>query len=83
MTVDTIGQAEARSGRGNLNKGAEAAVAALKQIAAARRLGAFDTDELLARRYLGAGTVGWPRANQGHIPARCAVAADEKRVAPV
>ncbi|HEY2017382.1 MAG TPA: 6,7-dimethyl-8-ribityllumazine synthase [Bryobacteraceae bacterium] len=40
LTVDTIGQAEARSGRGNLNKGAEAAVAALKQIAASRQLGA-------------------------------------------
>jgi 6,7-dimethyl-8-ribityllumazine synthase len=40
LTVDTMGQAEARSGKGNLNKGAEAAVACLKQIAVARRLGA-------------------------------------------
>lgn len=40
LTVDAIGQAEARSGRDGHNKGAEAAVAALRQIDAARRLGA-------------------------------------------
>jgi len=40
LTVDTVAQAEARSGAGNLNKGAEAAVAALLQINAARKLGA-------------------------------------------
>jgi len=40
LTVDTIAQAEARAGRDGHNKGAEAAAAALLQIAAARRLGA-------------------------------------------
>jgi 6,7-dimethyl-8-ribityllumazine synthase len=40
LTVDTLDQALARSGRGGHNKGAEAAVAALRQIDAARRLGA-------------------------------------------
>lgn len=40
LTTDTLAQAEARSGAGNLNKGAEAAVAALLQVSAARRLGA-------------------------------------------
>jgi 6,7-dimethyl-8-ribityllumazine synthase len=40
LTVHSIEQAEARAGRGRHNKGAEAAVAALLQIAAARRLGA-------------------------------------------
>ncbi len=40
LTVDDIGQAEARSAPDRHNKGAEAAVAALKQIIAARRLGA-------------------------------------------
>ena len=39
LTVDTIAQAEARSGPDGHNKGAEAAVAALLQLAAARRLG--------------------------------------------
>jgi 6,7-dimethyl-8-ribityllumazine synthase len=41
LTVDTLAQAEARSGRDGHNKGAEAAVAVLKQIAAGRRLGAL------------------------------------------
>ena len=41
LTVDTLAQAEARSGADGHNKGAEAAVAALKQIAAGRRLGAL------------------------------------------
>jgi 6,7-dimethyl-8-ribityllumazine synthase len=40
LTVDTIEQALARSGRDGHNKGAEAAAAALLQIVAARRLGA-------------------------------------------
>jgi 6,7-dimethyl-8-ribityllumazine synthase len=40
LTVDTMGQAEARATPGGYNKGAEAAAAALMQIAAARRLGA-------------------------------------------
>ncbi len=40
LTVDTIEQARARSGQDGHNKGAEAAAAALMQIAAARRLGA-------------------------------------------
>lgn len=40
LTVDTIGQAEARSAETGPNKGAEAAAACLKQIALARRLGA-------------------------------------------
>jgi 6,7-dimethyl-8-ribityllumazine synthase len=40
LTVDTIEQALARSGQDGHNKGAEAAAAALLQIAAARRLGA-------------------------------------------
>ena len=40
LTCDTLAQAEARSGRDGHNKGAEAAVAALLQIDAARRLGA-------------------------------------------
>ncbi|MBV9652954.1 MAG: 6,7-dimethyl-8-ribityllumazine synthase [Acetobacteraceae bacterium] len=40
LTVDTLAQAEARSGLNGHNKGAEAAVAALVQINAARRLGA-------------------------------------------
>lgn len=40
LTVDTIVQAEARSAETGPNKGAEAAVACLKQIAIARRLGA-------------------------------------------
>lgn len=40
LTVDTIAQAEARSAETGPNKGAEAAVACLKQIALARRLGA-------------------------------------------
>ncbi len=40
LTVDTIAQAEARSAETGANKGAEAAVACLKQIALARRLGA-------------------------------------------
>jgi 6,7-dimethyl-8-ribityllumazine synthase len=40
LTCDTLAQAEARSGVDGHNKGAEAAAAALLQIAAARRLGA-------------------------------------------
>lgn len=40
LTCDTVAQAEARSGRGGHNKGAEAAVAALVQINAARHFGA-------------------------------------------
>jgi 6,7-dimethyl-8-ribityllumazine synthase len=40
LTVHSIEQALARSGAGGHNKGAEAAVAALMQVAAARRLGA-------------------------------------------
>lgn len=40
LTCDTLAQAEARSGKDGHNKGAEAAVAALLQIDAARRLGA-------------------------------------------
>jgi 6,7-dimethyl-8-ribityllumazine synthase len=40
LTVDRLEQAEARSGSDGHNKGAEAAVAALLQIDAARRLGA-------------------------------------------
>lgn len=40
LTCDTLAQAEARSGMDGFNKGAEAAVAALLQISAARRLGA-------------------------------------------
>jgi 6,7-dimethyl-8-ribityllumazine synthase len=40
LTCDTLAQAEARSGMDGHNKGAEAAAAALLQIAAARRLGA-------------------------------------------
>ncbi|MEE3500444.1 6,7-dimethyl-8-ribityllumazine synthase [Acidiphilium acidophilum] len=40
LTVDTIAQAEARSAETGANKGAEAAVACLKQIVLARRLGA-------------------------------------------
>jgi 6,7-dimethyl-8-ribityllumazine synthase len=40
LTVDTLEQAEARSGADGHNKGAEAAAAALLQIIAARRLGA-------------------------------------------
>jgi 6,7-dimethyl-8-ribityllumazine synthase len=40
LTVDTVEQALARSDRNGHNKGAEAAVAALLQIAAARRLAA-------------------------------------------
>jgi len=40
LTVDTIAQAEARSAETGANKGAEAAVACLKQIALARRWGA-------------------------------------------
>ena len=40
LTVDTLAQAVARSGPDGHNKGAEAAVAALRQIDAARRLGA-------------------------------------------
>ena len=40
LTVDTLAQAEARSGADGHNKGAEAAVAALRQVDAARRLGA-------------------------------------------
>jgi 6,7-dimethyl-8-ribityllumazine synthase len=40
LTVHSIEQALARSGTGGHNKGAEAAVAALMQVAAARRLGA-------------------------------------------
>ena len=40
LTVDTLEQAIARSGADGHNKGAEAAVAALRQVDAARRLGA-------------------------------------------
>ena len=40
LTCDTLAQADARSGMDGHNKGAEAAVAALSQIIAARRLGA-------------------------------------------
>jgi len=40
LTVDTIVQAEARSAETGPNKGAEAAIACLKQIVIARRLGA-------------------------------------------
>ena len=40
LTVDTLAQAVARSGPHGHNKGAEAAVAALRQVDAARRLGA-------------------------------------------
>jgi 6,7-dimethyl-8-ribityllumazine synthase len=40
LTVDRIEQAAERSGAGRHNKGAEAAAAALLQIAAARRFGA-------------------------------------------
>ena len=40
LTVDTLAQALARSGEDGHNNGAEAAVAALRQIDAARRLGA-------------------------------------------
>ncbi len=40
LTVDTLAQAVARSGPDGHNKGAEAAVAALRQINAARLLGA-------------------------------------------
>ena len=40
LTVDTLAQAEARSGPDGHNKGAEAAAAALLQVAAARRFGA-------------------------------------------
>lgn len=40
LTVDTLEQAQARSQRDGPNKGAEAARAALMQLAAARRLGA-------------------------------------------
>ena len=40
LTVDSVAQALARSRETGANKGAEAAVAALKQIALARRLGA-------------------------------------------
>lgn len=40
LTCDTLLQAQARSGPDGVNKGAEAAVAALLQINAARRLGA-------------------------------------------
>jgi len=40
LTCDTLAQAEARSSMDGFNKGAEAAVAALLQINAARRLGA-------------------------------------------
>jgi 6,7-dimethyl-8-ribityllumazine synthase len=39
LTVDSLAQAEARSGQDGHNKGAEAAVAALVQISVARRLG--------------------------------------------
>ncbi len=39
LTVENIGQAEARSGRDGHNKGAEATVAALVQINVARQLG--------------------------------------------
>lgn len=40
LTVDTLAQAEARARLDGFNKGAEAAAAALLQVAAARRLGA-------------------------------------------
>ncbi len=40
LTVHDIGQAEARSGADGHNKGAEAASAALRQIAVARQMGA-------------------------------------------
>ncbi len=40
LTVDTVEQARARSGPDGHNKGAEAAVACLRQIAVARTLGA-------------------------------------------
>jgi 6,7-dimethyl-8-ribityllumazine synthase len=40
LTCDTLAQAEARSSADGFNKGAEAAVAALLQVNAARRLGA-------------------------------------------
>ena len=40
LTVDTLSQAVARSGPDGHNKGAEAAVAALRQVDAVRRLGA-------------------------------------------
>ncbi len=40
LTVHDIAQAEARSAKDNHNKGAEAAAAALTQVAAMRRLGA-------------------------------------------
>ncbi len=40
LTCDTMDQAAARSGKGSFNKGSEAAVAALLQIAIARQLGA-------------------------------------------
>ena len=40
LTVDTLAQAVARSSQDGHNKGAEAAVAALRQVDAARRLGA-------------------------------------------
>ena len=40
LTVDTLPQAVARSGDDGHNKGAEAAAAALMQVAAARRMGA-------------------------------------------
>ncbi len=40
LTVDTLAQAVARSSPDGHNKGAEAAVAALRQVDAARRLGA-------------------------------------------
>jgi 6,7-dimethyl-8-ribityllumazine synthase len=40
LTVDTVAQAMARSGPDGHNKGAEAAVAALRQVDAARRFGA-------------------------------------------
>ena len=40
LTVDNLAQATSRSGPDGHNKGAEAAVAALRQVIAARRLGA-------------------------------------------
>ncbi len=40
LTVNSVAQAEARSAETGPNKGAEAAIACLKQIAIARRLGA-------------------------------------------
>ena len=40
LTVDTLAQAVARSGPAGHNKGAEAAVAALRQVGVMRRLGA-------------------------------------------